>query len=97
MGKVNWTNPAYKDFENAIKYIAIRNPLNAIKVKDNILFEVFLLLKNPEKNIPDNLKKNNDGSFRFFIIYEFKISYQIVDEGVLIVRFRHMKQKQKFF
>jgi plasmid stabilization system protein ParE len=97
MGKVIWTNPANKDFEKAIKFIAKRNPLNAITVKDNILFEIFLLLKNPDKNIPDNLKKDNDGSFRFFIIYEFKISYKIIDEGVLIVRFRHMKQKQKIF
>ena len=97
MGKVEWTRTAKKDFEKAIKYIAKRNPLNAIKVKDNILFHVFLLLENPTKNIPDNLRIENDGSFRFFCLYEYRISYKIKGEDILIVRFRHMKQKEKPF
>lgn len=38
---------------------------------------------------PDELKTNNDESYRAFIVYSYRISYRFIENKNLILRIRH--------
>jgi plasmid stabilization system protein ParE len=43
----------------------------------------------------DELKNNNDGSFRVLFVFSYMISYQISEKTIQILRVRHTSQKPK--
>lgn len=47
------------------------------------------LNKHPEKHPLDKFKKDNDGSWRAFEKYSYRLSYRVLDNQIRIVRFRH--------
>lgn len=42
---------------------------------------------------PDRFKKNNDGSFKALVIFSYRISYQITDAKINILRIRHTSRE----
>jgi plasmid stabilization system protein ParE len=75
--KLNWDTVALYEFNTAITYIAKRSIQNADKVKADILKKVDGLLKHPETHTIDKYKQNNDGNFRAFELYHYRIAYYI--------------------
>jgi plasmid stabilization system protein ParE len=63
----------------------------AEKVKRGILLKIDSLLKHPEKFNPDKYKLNNDGSFRVFELYHYRVSYRFIATEIKIIRLRHAK------
>lgn len=45
----------------------------------------------PQKYNPDKYKTKNDGSFRAFEMYHYRISYRYKGSEIRIVRIRHTK------
>jgi plasmid stabilization system protein ParE len=87
--QIKWNKNALLRFDNAIKRIEQNSPQNAEKVKKEILLTIDSLLQHPEKFNPDKYKSNNDGSFRAFELYRYRISYRLKANDIRITRIRH--------
>ena len=88
---IRWKRKAVRQLANAIKYIEEVSLVNAEKFEKEILKKLAELLLQPERYQPDKFKINNDGSFRAFEIYGYRISYRYTSNQIRIIRIRHTK------
>ena len=93
--QIKWNRQAILQFDNAIAYIEKDSPDNAERVRTNILLRITELSTHPEKYNPDKFKLNNDGSFRAFEIYSYRVSYRYINDEIWILRIRHTKMNPK--
>jgi len=94
---VLWDIEARSFFKKAIAYIKKDSELNAEKVKKAILQSTSDLKLNPEKHAPDQYRINNNGNYRAYEVYGFRIAYFISDDHVRIVRIRHTRMEPKSY
>jgi len=95
--RIVWDKSAVIYLKSAIAFIRKDSPQNAEKVKRDIITSVIALADTPERHPLDKYRINNDGSFRAFELYKFRISYFISDKEIRIVRIRHANQEPKDF
>jgi plasmid stabilization system protein ParE len=93
--KIIWRLKAKADFETLIDYISQDSPFAANNVGLAIIDEISNLPVLPEKFVKDSWKKNNDGSYRVFFKYHYRISYKITPATIYILRIRHTSQDPK--
>ena len=86
---VVWSKQARIELRKAYDYILQDSPQSAAKVRDEIIDMTIALLNHPEKHPPDKYKKVNDGNWRAFEKYHYRISYRIMSNEIRIVRLRH--------
>lgn len=84
-------NVAKRQLKDAYVYIKEDSPQNAEKVKEKILSSIKSLNLNPEIHPPDKYRINNDGSFRAYEIYKYRISYHVSADEIRVLRIRHTK------
>lgn len=82
---------AQQTFTKAINYIRKDSFENAEKVKNSILNSLSGLLENPEKYPPDKYRVGNDGSYRAFEMYKFRITYHISSTEIRVLRIRNTR------
>jgi plasmid stabilization system protein ParE len=82
---------AQQTFTEAINYIRKDSFENAGKVKSLILKSLSGLINNPEKYPPDKYRTGNDGSYRAFEMYKFRITYHIPSTEIRVLRIRHTR------
>ncbi|HBS88886.1 MAG: hypothetical protein A2W91_00905 [Bacteroidetes bacterium GWF2_38_335] len=92
---VVWDVQAAGQLMDIFNYVKEESPQGAKKVKDTILLTAKKLAKDPWIFEPDKLKTNNDGSYRSFIIYSYRIAYKITTERIYILRVRHTSREPK--
>jgi len=90
---VIWDTQAVDHLKEIYDYIKIDSLQAAQKVKSEILATTKILSSNPELFAVDLLKDNNDGSYRAFFIYSYRIAYKITDDSILILRIRHTSRE----
>lgn len=73
-------------------YIKRDSLQNAERIRDGIIASIRELINNPEQYPSDKYRKNNDGSFRAFEIYKYRITYHISSEQITVIRIRHTKR-----
>ena len=86
---VVWSDTAKAELKKAFEYIAWDSLQNAQIVRDTLIDHTIDLVKNPEKHPLDKFKKDNDGTWRAFEKYNYRISYRILKHQIRIVRMRH--------
>jgi plasmid stabilization system protein ParE len=86
---VVWGNSAKAELKKTFEYIALDSLQNAQIVRNTLIDLTIDLAENPEKYPIDKFKENNDGSWRAFEKYHYRISYRILKDQVRIVRMRH--------
>lgn len=86
---VVWGIHAKKELANIFEYISLESPKNARKVADTIVDLTLSLSQNPLKYPLDKYKKNNDGTWRAFEKYHYRVAYHIMANEIRIVRLRH--------
>lgn len=86
---VVWSNSAKAELKKAFDYIALDSLQNAQIVRDTLIDLTLDLHENPEKHPLDKFKKHNDGSWRAFEKYHYRVSYRILENQIRIVRMRH--------
>ena len=84
-----WTPQAIAELKKAYDYISKDSPQNARKVVDELTAIADRLATQSEMFPPDKFKKNNDGTWRAFEKYHYRISYRITADNIRIVRMRH--------
>lgn len=86
---VIWSKTAKVQLQKAFNFISQDSLQNAEKIRDEIIDMTISLPKHPEIYPTDKYKKNNNGNYRAFEIYHYRISYQILNDKIYIVRMRH--------
>lgn len=90
---VIWDLEARIYLKQIIKYIRKESEQGAKNVKLAVLKSVKLLSENPEIFEEDRFKVSNDGSYRAFTVYSYRITYRITTENIRIIRVRHTSQE----
>jgi plasmid stabilization system protein ParE len=83
-----WSKRARMELHLAYEYILQDSPQNAVKVRNEIIETTIKLSEHPEKHPPDKYKKSNDGNWRAFEIYHFRVTYRVMQNEIRIVRMR---------
>lgn len=91
--KIVWDKEAVSSLKEIYSYIKTESPQAAQKVKSDIFSTIKSIPSNPEMFAADNLKYNNDGSYRAFFIYSYRVAYRITEEQILILRIRHASRE----
>ena len=91
--KIIWDTKAVESLKEIYLYIKKESPQGAEKVRSEIFEIVNKLPAHPEIFAADRLKINNDGSFRAFHIYSYRIAYKINDDNIVILRIRHSSRE----
>ncbi len=95
--KVIWDVEATKHLREIYKYIKKFSPEGARKVRDEIFEVVRKLPSNPEMFAEDSLKENNDGNYRVFYLYSYRIVYKVTPDCILILRVRHTSREPESY
>ena len=91
--KVIWSKNGLLQLKESLKDLKEKSPKLAAKIKSEILKTSRNLSDNPEIYSPDRFKKDNDGSFRTFEKYSYRVSYQVEKTRVIILRVRHTSRE----
>jgi plasmid stabilization system protein ParE len=89
------TNLAKLQLREAYDFIKTDSPKNAEKVRIKILSAIKKLADQPDRHSMDKYRLANDGSYRAFEIYKYRISYHVSMEQITIVRVLHTKREPK--
>ena len=96
MGKiVVWSKLALKQAKKIhARILKDSKSLNvADKVINKLLTSSDILESHPEIYSLDRFKTNNDGTYRAYEIYSYRISYRILKDKIRILRVRHTRRE----
>ena len=95
--KITWSAPAKRQIGKIVEYIRQDSVQNAEKVYAKLLNKLDIVAMTPETCPPDKYKTNNNGTYRAFVLFNYRVSYRIKDNEIRILRFRHTKMKTKYY
>lgn len=84
-------NSAKLNLLKAYLFIRKRSYQNAEKVREKILESIAQLALNPEHHSPDKYCDENDGSFRAFEVYKYRVTYYFDKTTIIVLRIKHTK------
>lgn len=91
--RIIWDKKALEELEEILEYISKESRSGAQIVKTAIVETIKPLKKQPTIFSVDVLKENNDGSYRAFTVYSYRISYKVTTEEIIILRVRHTSRE----
>ena len=92
---VIWERKALEEFKTILTYLHNQS-LNASRiVKLKMLDRVELLKSNPRLAEADKLKSHPNSNFHAFVVFSYRLTYQIMEEEKLIrvLRIRHTSKE----
>jgi plasmid stabilization system protein ParE len=91
--EVLWNAVARRQVKIIYDYILEQSAQNALKVVNDIMDATGKLATNPERFGLDKYKKDNDGSYRYFELYRYRIAFRIYKTHIRILRVRSTDQE----
>lgn len=88
-----WNATARKQAKKIYSYIAKESVQNAKKVIEEIIAATEKLDKNPDRFGLDKFKNNNNGSYRYFELYKYRVAFRIYKTKIRILRVRSTDQE----
>lgn len=88
-----WDKEAANQFKKAYETILEDSYSGAVKVRNGILDAIDQIPEHPHRYPADKFKENNQGNYRAFELYSYRVAYKVTDENIQILRFRHIKQE----
>jgi plasmid stabilization system protein ParE len=95
--EIRWRAKAFHNFMDILNYIKLDSPVNAKRVKTRIVNLIKAIPDHPEIFREDELKADNDGSYRVFNQDRIRVSYKIEPGAILIVRVVHSSQEPNIY
>lgn len=93
--KVIWSKYALRQAKSIHDYILEES--KSLEIANSVLKDLFdsteILETQWEIYSLDQLKQNNDGSYRAYVKYSYRISYRTVNDVVRILRVRHTSRE----
>lgn len=93
MVKIVWRKKALIELNNIYIRIKKSSPQSAIKVRNEIFATADELELHPEIYPLDRFKKDNDGTFRAFEKYSYRITYRVLKTDISMLRVRHTSRE----
>ncbi len=90
--KIVWDIEAKAHLKKLYLYIKQDSPQNAISVRNSIIERVNHAATYPESFSSDKYKIDNDGTYKAFELYHYRISYKIDVDVLIVLRIRHTSQ-----
>lgn len=90
---VVWDTEALSELKEAYEYLKEKSLSSAKRVRKSILKKTRALENHSEIYEPDRFKKNNDGNYRAFELYSYRIVYRITEIEIRILRVRHTSRE----
>ena len=84
-------------FKKLYDYIKVESPQGAEKVREAIILTAEKLKSAPLLFEADRFKTNNDGSYRAFTEYNFRVTYKVKPAEVFILKIIHTSQQPKLY
>jgi plasmid stabilization system protein ParE len=91
--RVIWDDVALEQLKNYMAFVHKQSPAAPRIINQAILKALKTIAKNPRICVADKLMENNDGSFKVFVIYSYRIMYEIQENAINILRVRHTSQE----
>lgn len=92
-----WDIEASVHLEAIYLYLKEQAPTSAQKIINAIFSEIRKLPLPPEIYELDRFKLNNNGEFRAFEIYNYRIAYRVFDSEIRILRLRQSSREPKTY
>ncbi|AWH84704.1 type II toxin-antitoxin system RelE/ParE family toxin [Flavobacterium album] len=96
--KVVWTRVAIEQLSDIHEYIY--NTTKSFRIADNVILQIQnsseILSNNPEIYPLDIYKLRNNGNYRAYEIFHYRISYRI-EEQIYITSLRHTSRVPKLY
>ena len=93
--KIIWASDALEQLEDIHFYILFES--KSIHIADKVIDKIFesteILKTSPEIYKLDSKKTNNDGSFRAFEEFKYRVVYKITEDQIRILRVRHTSRE----
>lgn len=95
--EIIWSKTALNQLEKIYFYLLKESKSNSIsnKVIDVIYNSTSILRTNWEIYELDEMKLSNNGTYRAFEIYSYRISYKVAAKAIHILRIRHTSRNPK--
>ncbi|MEM7551079.1 MAG: type II toxin-antitoxin system RelE/ParE family toxin [Bacteroidota bacterium] len=93
--KLVWNKRPSSYLKKELKRISRESFQGAESVETGILSNLDKALDEPERYPSDKYKKNNDGTYRAFETYSYRVAYRFSKSEIKILRIRHIKQEPK--
>ncbi len=88
-----WSDMAKLQLKEIYRHIKKDSEQSAKQVKTKILASTKILELGKEVYKSDVLKINNDGTYRAYMIYSYRIVYKINEDSINILRIRHTSRE----
>lgn len=90
-----WDVRALNDFKEILAYLAKQSSQAPKIIKKAILERLDIIKINPLICEPDKLKENLNKEFRAFVVYSYRITYQIKTDSkeIRVLRIRHTSRE----
>lgn len=92
---VIWDRKTLDEFKEILTFLEEQNVQAPKIVKKAVMDRISILKRNPNICEPDKLKEPNSAAFRAFIVFNYRVTYQIIDEEneIRILRIRHTSRE----
>lgn len=87
--EVVWSAKAIKQLQLIVKYLLSVSEFAVNRVTEDVEKKTVGLSKNYNNYRKDELRVNNDGTYRVCFVFSYRISYKITKDKVLILAIRH--------
>lgn len=94
---IKWNSTALYSFIDILDFIKEKSPVNAKRVKTRINNIIKSIPSNPEMFREDELKENNDGTYRVFNKDSIRVSYKIEANTIFIVKVIHTSKETRLY
>ena len=93
--EIIWTH--YADAQLSEAFLNLLEESESLETTVRVIDEIYrsteILTTNPEIYELDELRKNNDGSFRAYEKHTYRVSYQITENKIYIIQVRFARKK----
>ncbi len=93
--KIVWDTPALNQLQEILEYLHEQSESAPGIVKQAILAQIKLIQSNPLICESDKLKTPSDSNFRAFIVFSYRVTFQIKPDlmEIRILRIRHTSRE----
>jgi plasmid stabilization system protein ParE len=88
-----WDDIALRELDRELHYLQKRSVDAPRIIADGILDKVKTIKIDPYICEADRLKLVNDGTYRAFIVFRYRVSYRILKDAIHILRIRHSSRE----
>ena len=88
-----WSKNAATEYYEILEFLKEKAP-QALPIVGNALLDTIEDLALQFNNHPaDRFKKNNNGAYKAAVVYSYRISYQVTEATINILRIRHTSRE----